>query len=182
MLFLAQSDRGALARDLVEVSVANEVRRSADFLDMLFEDAGATLEIVGDARARVNASLLQRAITNLLGNALQHGLHGRPVAVEIGDEAGVVTIAVRNEADPLSTAQMDRLFDRFYRVDSARADSRQNHGLGLAIVKAIATMHGGAVFARQSRGVVCIGLTLPALPPQAPAPDSLPPLTQAATA
>lgn len=182
MLFLAQSDRGALARDLVEVSVAHEVRRSADFLDMLFEDAGATLEIVGDARARVNASLLQRAITNLLGNALQHGLHGRPVAVEIGDEAGVVTIAVRNEADPLSTAQMDRLFDRFYRVDSARADSRQNHGLGLAIVKAIATMHGGAVFARQSRGVVCIGLTLPALPPQAPAPDSLPPLTQAATA
>ena len=77
---------------------------------------------------------------------------------------------------------MDRLFDRFYRVDTARADSRQNHGLGLAIVKAIATMHGGAVFARQSRGVVCIGLTLPALPPQAPTSDSLPPLAQAATA
>lgn len=182
MLFLAQSDRGALARDLVDVSVAHEVRRSADFLDMLFEDAGATLEVVGDARARVNAPLLQRAITNLLGNALQHGRHGRPVTVEIGGDPGAVTIAVRNEADAMSSAQMDRLFDRFYRIDSARAHSRENHGLGLAIVKAIATMHGGTVFARQSRGTVCIGLTLPAVPQPAPPADHLPALTQAATA
>ncbi|WP_455282596.1 heavy metal sensor histidine kinase [Cupriavidus necator] len=172
MLFLAQSDRGALARDLVEVSVAYEVRRSADFLDLLFEEAGSTLHVTGDARVRVNVSLLQRALTNLMSNALQHGRPGRPVTVAIAQAAGSLTITVRNESDRLSAIQPSRLFDRFYRADAARSDSRQNHGLGLAIVKAIATMHGGSVFAQVEPNAIRIGMTLPVsqATPEAPAP------------
>ncbi|UDM52950.1 heavy metal sensor histidine kinase [Cupriavidus sp. MP-37] len=172
MLFLAQSDRGALARDLVEVSVAQEVRRSADFLDLLFEEAGSTLLVSGDARVRVNVSLLQRALTNLMSNALQHGRPGRPVAVAIERAEGTLTISIRNESDRLSTIQPGRLFDRFYRADAARSDSRLNHGLGLAIVKAIATMHGGSVFAQVRQETIWIGMTLPVsdLAPEVPAP------------
>lgn len=172
MLFLAQSDRGALARDLVEVSVAHEVRRSADFLDLLFEEAGSTLHVTGDARVRVNVSLMQRALTNLMSNALQHGRPGRPVTVAIAQAAGTLTITVRNESDRLSAIQPNRLFDRFYRADAARSDSRQSHGLGLAIVKAIATMHGGSVFAQMEPHAIRIGMTLPVSQPapEAPAP------------
>ncbi|WP_233472549.1 heavy metal sensor histidine kinase [Cupriavidus respiraculi] len=168
MLFLAQSDRGVLARDLATVSIAAEVRRSADFLDMLFEDAGAALQIRGDASARVNSSLFQRAVCNLLSNALQHGRRGRPVSVAIEADGKTVTVAVRNEAEPLSAQQLRRLFDRFYRVDGARTDSRQNHGLGLAIVKAIAVMHGGGVFARFEQGTIAVGMTLPVAPAAEP--------------
>ncbi|EON20235.1 histidine kinase [Cupriavidus necator] len=182
MLFVAQSDRGALARDLVEVSVAQEVRRSADFLDMLFEEAGATLHVTGDARVRVNVSLLQRALTNLMSNALQHGRPGRPVTVTIAQSADTLTIAVRNESDRLHTIRPERLFDRFYRADAARSDSRQNHGLGLAIVKAIATMHGGSVFAQVQADAIRIGMTLPVSEPAQAAPAPARPLPRPAAA
>ena len=79
---------------------------------------------------------------------------------------------VRAEASPESVTawlgdQLQRLFDRFYRVDAARHDQGgpHGHGLGLAIVKAVATMHGGGVGAQSADGVTTIGFSVPRAAP-----------------
>lgn len=161
MLFLARADEGDLAENLVDCSLAEETRKSADFMELAFEEAGAALEISGDAHARINQSLYRRAITNLLDNAIRHGQNGH-VVISIAQRDGQTEIASENDAAPLPSEALDRLFDRFYRGDPARPDSQHTHGLGLAIVKAIARMHGGTVFARQADGRIRIGFTLPA--------------------
>jgi two-component system heavy metal sensor histidine kinase CusS len=80
--------------------------------------------------------------------------------IRIEETAQGVSINVCNKGIPIAEHHLDRLFDRFYRVDSSRTDSGNSHGLGLAIVKAIAVMHGGNVFAKSQGSETTIGLTV----------------------
>ncbi|WP_244286706.1 heavy metal sensor histidine kinase [Caulobacter radicis] len=161
MLFMARADQGALAANLEPVSLAGLTHKTADFLDVLFEDAGVRLEVVGDGMVAADASLLGRAVTNLLDNAIRHGVDCKTVRVTIEPQDGKVCLGVRNRGGPIPEAHLARLFDRFYRLDRAREHSHDVHGLGLAVVKAIVTMHGGTVFARCEDGEVLIGFVLP---------------------
>jgi signal transduction histidine kinase len=71
-----------------------------------------------------------------------------------------VCLAVSNPGASIDNRYLTHVFDRFYRADSARRNSVENHGLALAIVKAIATMHRGSVFARSEGGRNTFGFTL----------------------
>lgn len=157
MLFLARADQGAVAANLTPISLAAATRKSAEFLDVLFEEAGMALAIEGDAAVAVERSLFERAITNLLHNAIRHGHGPGRVTVRIEDGSALVTIDVRNPGGPIHESRLARLFDRFYRLDPARENSGESHGLGLAVVKAVALMHGGSVFARCEEGEIVVG-------------------------
>ncbi|HXZ08953.1 MAG TPA: histidine kinase dimerization/phospho-acceptor domain-containing protein, partial [Paraburkholderia sp.] len=79
MLFLARADQGERATELVEVSLAAEVARTLDFLDIPLEEARVHAVSHGDAMALVNRSLFGRACTNLLMNAIQHCARGATI-------------------------------------------------------------------------------------------------------
>ncbi|SAL58618.1 heavy metal sensor signal transduction histidine kinase [Caballeronia humi] len=153
MLFLARADQGERATGLVEVSLAAEVTRTLEFLEIPLEEAQVHAVSTGDARAFVNTSLFGRALINLVMNAIQHCARGATISVSIGRERGRISIAVANPGEPIQPAMLDHLFDRFYRAESSRTNSRENHGLGLAIVKAVAEMHRGTVSASSAQGV-----------------------------
>ena len=76
MLFLSRADQGETATNLSRISLAEEVRRTADFLDVVFEDCQTKLEIEGDAETAADRSLLSRAITNLLKPLSGSGARG----------------------------------------------------------------------------------------------------------
>lgn len=162
MLFLARADQGIRASHRVEVSLAREIARTVDYLDVLLDDAGVRVRIDGDARTTVETALLGRAMTNLLINAVQHSERGAEIVAEIAPTPDGVRVSVRNPGPQIDHDHLPRLFDRFYRLDSARSGSSSNHGLGLAIVRAIATMHGGGVFVSSERGFNTFGFTLAA--------------------
>lgn len=165
MLFLSRADQGETATNLSRISLAEEVRRTADFLDVVFEDCQAKLEIEGDAETAADRSLLSRAITNLLNNAVVHGTPGQTIKVIINRRAdGSSSLTVCNRGEDLSPEQCRNLFNRFYRVSRERKNSENHHGLGLAIVKAIILMHGGEVQAECRNGLIRIGFSLPSVP------------------
>jgi two-component system heavy metal sensor histidine kinase CusS len=153
MLFLARADQGERATGLVEVSLAAEVARTLEYLEIPFEEARVRAVSRGDAMAPVNRSLFGRACTNLLMNAIQHCAPGDTVTVTIAREDDQVRIAVANPGPAIDPSTLDHLFDRFYRAEVSRTNSRENHGLGLAIVKAIAEMHRGKVSVESANGV-----------------------------
>jgi two-component system heavy metal sensor histidine kinase CusS len=153
MLFLARADQGEQAGGLVEVSLAAEVARTLEFLEIPLDEAQVHAVSHGDATALVNRSMFGRACTNLLMNAIQHCAPGDTIDVSIEREAGHVRISVANPGEPIAPAVLDHLFARFYRAEASRTNSRENHGLGLAIVKAIAEMHRGTVSVRCDAGV-----------------------------
>ncbi|KVG29581.1 histidine kinase [Burkholderia diffusa] len=160
MLFLSRSDRGERATDLKHVSLADEVRRMLDFLEIPLDEAQLRAELHGDARAAVDPSLFRRAMTNLLINAIQHSAPGATLNVTITPRDTLVDVSVANPGEPIDPVQRSHVFERFYRLEEARANSKENHGLGLSIVKAVAEMHGGSVFVACSGGVNTFGFSV----------------------
>jgi two-component system heavy metal sensor histidine kinase CusS len=160
MLFLARADQGEVAANLTICSLAEETHKSAEFMAQVMEEAGVTLEIDGDAEVPIERALFGRAMTNLLDNAMRHGETPGLVTVTIAYEGDAASIGVSNSGATIDPVHLDRIFDRFYRIDPARFNSGESHGFGLALVKAVARMHGGSVFARNEPGRICIGFTV----------------------
>ena len=160
MLFLARADQGERPQHLRLVSLDAEVEKAGEFLDFLMEEAQVTLSVRGDVQATVDSSLLGRAITNLLHNAIQYSPKQSEIVVELTADERYARLMVSNPGPKIAPEHLGRLFDRFYRVDSSRTNSGQNHGLGLAIVKAVADMHGGQVFASSQDGINRIGFSV----------------------
>lgn len=158
MLFLSQADRGARVRGAWEPSVSAIVQEVNQYHEAEALEAGVVLAVVGDAAFQIDRPLFQRAISNLLSNAIRYASAGSTIEIAISSTAaGELTVAVRNEGEPISPEHLPRLFYRFYRSDSAREFDANHHGLGLAIVSAIARMHGGDTFARSSGRYTTIG-------------------------
>lgn len=161
MLFLSRAGQGDIAMETRPVALADEVAAAGDFLEFLFEEAGLTLRIEGDATASIDPSLFRRALTNLLHNAVQHARAGTAVRVQLQAEGKGARIAVLNEGDGIAAEHLPLLFERFYRVDQAREyRGERHHGLGLSIVKAIAVLHGGDVFVASRDGLTTVGFTV----------------------
>jgi two-component system, OmpR family, heavy metal sensor histidine kinase CusS len=165
MLFLASADRGASARRDQAVSLAALASQVVEFHEAALEDAQLTVKIEGDALAAVDAPLVKRALSNLVGNATRYGKPGSLVRIQISKESPEeFKVTVENAGEAIDAQQLPRLFDRFFRADSARCwdDEQQHHGLGLAIVAAIARMHAGRTLAESQAGLTRIGFTLAA--------------------
>ena len=161
MLFLSRADHGEIATNLKPASLAQIVRETAEFLEVVFEEGSRKLNISGDAPVLAEAALLKRAVTNLLTNAVQHGTPQTDITVEIFVRGSEAVLSVQNSGPDIPEYDLNNIFNRFYRVSKERKNSVNNHGLGLAIVRAVANMHGGEVFAQSRNGIITIGFSLP---------------------
>ena len=90
-----------------------------------------------------NEPLLERALGNLIDNALKYGRQNAIVHLRVVDEGETVRFAVKDEGPGIASNHLPRLFERFYRIDKGRSRELGGTGLGLAIVKHIAIAHGG---------------------------------------
>jgi two-component system phosphate regulon sensor histidine kinase PhoR len=98
-----------------------------------------------DLTGRINPSLLEQAVVNLIDNAIKYSPAGETVRVEAMIEADEIHIRVGDRGCGIEAEHLPRIFERFYRVDKARSRELGGTGLGLAIVKHIAQAHDGQV-------------------------------------
>jgi two-component system, OmpR family, heavy metal sensor histidine kinase CusS len=175
MLFLSHADRGARARRGEPRSLRMLAEQVVEYHEMVLEDSNVSVSVVGDAHAAVDDALVQRALSNLLGNAARYADKGSTVILRIEAQVGnSASLAVENRGATIDAQQLPRLFDRFFRGEQARTQcQQQHHGLGLAIVAAVARMHGGCTFAESADGLTRIGFELrcDAAPSAAPPPS-----------
>lgn len=162
MLFIARSDQneGAVHREKIELG--HEAQRVADYLSVIADEKAVAVQVHGNATAWADRLLIQRAITNLASNAIRHAYAGTTVEIrvsEIGDQAA---LAVINRGEGIHPAHLIRIFDRFFRIDSARTRLDGGTGLGLAIVRSIVEAHGGNVsVSSEPGGQTIFTITLP---------------------
>ena len=89
---------------------------------------------------------MQRAVSNLLSNAIRHTPSGGEVKLLAArDDSGVVTVSVSNAGRGIPCEHLGRIFDRFYRINNAHDGSHDGMGLGLAITRSVMLLHGGRV-------------------------------------
>ena len=100
----------------------------------------------------VDVERMVQVLANLVTNALRHTPEGGAVTLGAHAENGGVALTVSDSGEGIAPDVLPRVFDRFYRADSARSQSGDESGLGLAIVKSIVTNHGGAISASSELG------------------------------
>ena len=153
LLTLAQVDEGRLELLTSEVSLQEVIEGAVRPLRPLAEARGVRLEVDGGAaHAQADAQRLHQAVTNLVENALKFTPRGGWVRVEGWQRADEVGVTVRDDGPGIPPEAREHLFDRFYRVDSARGRGVGGSGLGLAICREIAVAHGGHVWVESEEG------------------------------
>ena len=114
-----------------------------------------------DVVLELDAEKMVRVINNLLSNAIKYGHENSTILMEVLKKEGVITIAVRNEGDPISKEVLDQLFTRYYRAEGSRSKETGGTGLGLAIAENIVHSHGGIMFAESENGQTSFYVCLP---------------------
>ena len=103
--------------------------------------------------ARCDRRQVVMAITNLIDNAMKYSERGSTVEINTSTTSNLVEIAVCDEGIGIPSRDLERIFERFYRVDRARSRATGGTGLGLSIVRHIAQAHGGEVAVESTEGI-----------------------------
>lgn len=171
LFLLARADAGHLVARREALYLEDVVHEVVRAVQGVAERRGVRLELgqLVEAPSRGDADLLGRLLLNLLDNAIKYSPEGGTVSVAMRRIDGQCEITVADEGPGIPAAAHDLIFERFFRVDSARSRSESSAtsgaGLGLAIARRIAEMHGGQLQLTESRpGRTEFRLVLPVEP------------------
>lgn len=162
MLFLAKAEHGLIVPQREAIPLLALGRQLFDYYGILTDSQQLTLE--GDElTVHGDRLMLQRAIGNLLLNAIQHTPADGRVALSVRENDGAAVITVSNTGPAIPEAALRTIFERFIRADP----SGEGSGLGLAIAKSIVVAHGGSIAASSCGQLTEFSVTLPLARPPA---------------
>ncbi len=156
MLWLAKSDHGLMQLQQSTFAGGAFCQHLIEFFQLLADERDIQLVLEYQAADAVAADrdMLQRAVSNLLSNAIRHASSGSTVRLRVADQAPAwldspantpqLWFCVQNRGEMIPSELQQRLFDRFFRADPARQRHSDGAGLGLALVQSIAHLHHGS--------------------------------------
>lgn len=144
LLLLARSQENAIKLERIAVPVRDVVEGAITQVRPL-GGAQIVVDVSEEIEVFADPNLLQRAIANILSNALRHTPDDGVVTVSCSSTPDRAVLTMKDTGEGIAPEHLSRVFERFYRVDDARDRERGGTGLGLAIVKSIIDAHGGTV-------------------------------------
>src|SRR5207237_1902912 len=142
LLFVARVDaaREPIARKRFDARAA--VEKIAAFYQTIAEDRHIAIGCSGDGEIYADPDLFERAVANLLDNALRFTPENGSIQIALSESNSRFEVAVSDNGCAIAPQHLPRVFDRFYRAESSR--SSDGAGLGLALVKSIVDLHSGS--------------------------------------
>jgi len=170
LLFLARAESPMTGLHRENVNVGELLTTVRDYYEASATEAGISFVVSNGAEllnAQLDRSLMLRAISNLVSNAIAHTPHGGTVTLTAANQEAALRIEVSDTGTGIPAEALPKVFDRFFRVDPSRSKNSGNSGLGLAIVQSILTLHGGSaeITSQLDRGTR-VTLRVPALAAQ----------------
>lgn len=176
LLDLSRLEAGGIALHRRSFGVAELLRAVAG--EAAVNTPGVPVEVVAEEGlvAHGDPERVHQVVGNLVENAARFSPPGAAVQVRASSEDdGSIRIEVADEGPGISPEDAERVFNRFYRADAARASSGDGAGLGLAIARWIVDLHGGRIQAEQRHPTGCrVVFTIPPTPAEAPSPGAAP--------
>jgi two-component system heavy metal sensor histidine kinase CusS len=166
LLFLARAESPLKELRRERVNVGALLITVRDYYEAAATNVGISLLAVENAKpltAELNRSLMLRAVSNLVSNAIAHTPPGGVVTLDASSDDAGLRIQVSDSGTGIAADALPKVFDRFFRVDPSRSKNSGGTGLGLAIVQSIVTLHGGKaeITSELGRGT-CVTLRIPA--------------------
>ena len=161
LLFLSRGDSGVQKLEKEQLDLGDLLTEIAE--ERRVFDSAHTYRLQAERLCvSADANLLRQLLLILLDNAAKYTPEGRAIAMSAAPAEGGVEIRVEDEGCGVPEEQLSKIFDRFYRVDKARARETGGTGLGLAIAKTIVQMHDGTIRAENNEsGGLTVRIVLP---------------------
>ncbi len=135
-----------------------------EFKPMFLEkNLDCVLEIAPDTMIKCDVDKLQRVFDNLLRNAVNYSFEDGIVHIGVVQDGSNIRLQFMNHGNTIPKEKLERIFEQFYRLDTARSSRSGGAGLGLAIAKEIVELHGGTITASSENEFVVFEVTLPLL-------------------
>lgn len=119
------------------------------------------LDAEADIMLSCDADKLQRVFDNILRNAVNYSYENTNIKILLKSDTDRVLISFSNEGNTIPSEKLERIFEQFYRLDTARSSGNGGAGLGLAIAKHIVELHKGTITAKSADGITCFEVMLP---------------------
>ncbi len=154
VLNTSRIDQGTMIYRIETVELSEVVERAVHTMSYAFGQAGVDLAVsIEPVWIKVDQDAIEQALLNLLSNALKYAASGRSVSVTCSRNGTHAKLTVTDSGPGISSEDQRKIFDRFYRAESAEAKRATGAGLGLALVKHIAEGHAGRVTVESKEGV-----------------------------
>jgi two-component system sensor histidine kinase VanS len=129
----------------------------------MFAEKGlhCNLNMPADLEIRCDVDKIQRVLDNLLRKAINYSFPNQPIGITLIHENGFVTLHFSNHGNTIPSDKLNRIFEQFYRLDTARTSKTGGAGLGLAIAKQIVELHGGTITAFSDNEIIQFTIKLP---------------------
>jgi signal transduction histidine kinase len=148
LFFISKIDHSLIKIKLEKTHLSDFLIESVEGMRMLEKEKNNTLVLEDNAEVYVliDSAILKMALQNLIENAIKYGEEGREIIIRAEKYSGArVGISVINRGEGIEESQLEKIFDRFYRVESSRNRGMGGIGLGLSLVQGIAKMHNGEI-------------------------------------
>jgi two-component system heavy metal sensor histidine kinase CusS len=142
LLFLARTEAAEGHLERTSFDGRAVIEKIAAFYEPIAEEQQLTIRCQGEATFAADEMLFSRAVNNLVENAAHHTPPGGTIEISIAESGANSEVSVKDTGNGIAAEHLPRVFDRFYRAESAR--SSEGVGLGLALVKSIMDLHGGS--------------------------------------
>jgi two-component system phosphate regulon sensor histidine kinase PhoR len=148
LLALSELESGDFTLSLQPTSVHGAVNHASQLLEAKAGARGIAIDcsaVDQPVQVLADPGRLEQIIINLLDNAVKYTPDNGQIRVTAGEEKGMIVLAVSDNGVGIPSKDLPRIFERFYRVDSARSREQGGTGLGLSIVKHLVQLHGGSI-------------------------------------
>lgn len=168
LLTLSRADSGRVEIHRAPVALRAFAQEISDLLRVLAEEKSQAIVIEGDStvQAWADPAVLRQAVINILDNAIRHSPSDGRIRIVVAHRSGEAVLEVIDQGDGIPEADRERIFDRFYRADKARARKTGGAGLGLSIARWAVEANGGRIEVESGGGGSCFRVWLPLWSPR----------------
>lgn len=147
MLQLTRLEDGSSILTLEKSSAGELIEKSIKAVGLLAQKRNINIEqdYKSDIYVNVDSELFVQALINLLDNAIKYSQPGTKITIEVARDDGQVVFVIADQGPGIPSKDLNRIFQRFFRIDKHRSRSQGGHGLGLALVKHIVEAHQGRI-------------------------------------
>ncbi|MGR4989603.1 heavy metal sensor histidine kinase [Vibrio rotiferianus] len=164
LLYIAKAENKLIHHHNERFAVHEQIARLIEYFEILAEDSDLAIITSGEATLYMDRNMFERAISNLLSNAIRHADDGTTISIDITQSDEQVKITVSNVGETIPKQNLPYLFDRFYRIDKSRQHSGSvGAGLGLSITQSIVHAYDGQISVASEDGQTEFCLVFPTI-------------------
>lgn len=165
LLLLTSLDQLSTPLELKVFSLNDQLKEAIRKSRWLLEEKDMTLSMeLDDVQFTGDPAFLEKVWENILSNALKYTQSGGTIEIVLTEQVDKIEVTIKDNGVGISTEEIDRIFDRFYRADNSRTQEIGGTGLGLSIVQQVITLHNGTVEVSSETGKgTLFKVTLPKL-------------------